>query len=579
MFAAGSPAEVHERKECFSRFAAHARRGRSNHDRRPPSPRSKGHGRRRGGAPATRTGSCSTRTTGSAWVTCAGTSRSRARSPSFARRAPILLATSAEQAQRFELPANVDILRLPGLRKIENGRYAARRLKVDWRAVRWLRESLLLAAVVGFKPAVLLVDKHPLGLDGELEPALVQLRADGGRAVLGLRDVLDERAAVRAELEEPGLFERDRRALRPRAGLRPAGHPRRRVASTASRRPSPGSRASAATSSPPPSEADSNGTHPRNGRPHVLATAGGGEDGAALLTTFVEAAAHGRWHARRRLRPAVRPARGAAAGSARVARGRGLQAVRAQPRLGVPEPGRARLHGRLQHARRGCRERCLDDLRAAGRAADRAAHPRPRLRPPRAPHARRSATSSTRGPRRRGRLGARAGAFARAQRATSTSTAPAGRRRHLVELASASDRASGTSATSSSASRASPRPSSRPSSSSSSARASASPSSRCRGRASRSSTGSSRAAAPRRLPPAPRRSGEPLRVGARARPRVAHVAAWVAARSANRPVAAEAAERAAAAPGDRAAGRARTGRDRPPPRALRDRRRAARAPA
>jgi len=46
---------------------------------------------------------------------------------------------------------------------------------------------------------VLLVDKHPLGVAGELRGALSALRRSDGVAVLGLRDILDEAEVVRQE--------------------------------------------------------------------------------------------------------------------------------------------------------------------------------------------------------------------------------------------------------------------------------------------------------------------------------------------------------------------------------------------
>jgi predicted glycosyltransferase len=208
--------------------------------------------------------------------------------------ASVLVATSTEEADRFGLPPRVDILKLPGLRKLDNERYAAKRLRVSWRVIRAVRTQLLTAAVESFRPDVVLADKHPLGVDGELEPALAEARAAGARAALGCRDVLDEPAAVRHEWAERGLFERigeyyDRvlvygqpDVLDPR---REYGFPEAITAMT---------RFCGYVVSP---------TAPRNAngqihdRPRVLATAGGGEDGAALLATFVVAAARAGWEA------------------------------------------------------------------------------------------------------------------------------------------------------------------------------------------------------------------------------------------------------------------------------------------
>jgi predicted glycosyltransferase len=216
----------------------------------------------------------------------------------IAPKSSILLATSAEEAQWFELPPNVDILRLPGLRKVSNRRYAPRRLNVPWGEVRSVRESVLIAAAISFRPSVLLADKHPLGLDGELEPALAQIRTVGAKAVLGLRDVLDDPTAARAELEHRGLFERipeyydrvlvygqpDILDARREYGFPPAVAAITRFCGYVVS-PVKGAR-------PNGRQAGTNGE-----APHVLATAGGGEDGVNLLAAFVDAAASRRWDA------------------------------------------------------------------------------------------------------------------------------------------------------------------------------------------------------------------------------------------------------------------------------------------
>ena len=210
----------------------------------------------------------------------------------------ILLATSSEEAQWFELPPNADIVRLPGLRKVDNRRYEPRRLNLTWGEVRSVRASLLLATVNSFRPSVVLADRHPLGLDGELEPALAQTRAAGAKAVLGLRDVLDDPGAVRAELEEGGLFEcipeyYDRVLVYGQPDILDARREYRFPPAVAAMTRFCGYVVSPANGDGPNDwRAGTNGDPP-----HVLATAGGGEDGDALLSAFVEAAAPRRWDA------------------------------------------------------------------------------------------------------------------------------------------------------------------------------------------------------------------------------------------------------------------------------------------
>ncbi len=113
--------------------------------------------------------------------------------------AVILLATGAEEIVRHGLPRQIEILKLPGLRKDGNEQYSSRRLAVSSVEVRDLRSELLLAAAKNLRPQVTLVDKHPFGASGEFKAGLKAIRKAGGRTVLGLRDILDEPAHVLAE--------------------------------------------------------------------------------------------------------------------------------------------------------------------------------------------------------------------------------------------------------------------------------------------------------------------------------------------------------------------------------------------
>jgi len=214
--------------------------------------------------------------------------------------ASILLATSAEEAQQFAIPPTVDILKLPGLRKIENDRYAARRLNVTWPEVRSVRASLLLAAVDSFRPTVLLADRHPLGVGGELEPALRRVRENGGSAVLGLRDVLDDPATVDNELRGRRLYDRiaeyyDQVLVYGQADILDSRREYDFPADIAAMTRFCGYVVSNGTRAP--NAGDLTNGHRPDSRPHVVATAGGGEDGFALLATFVEAAVVAGWQA------------------------------------------------------------------------------------------------------------------------------------------------------------------------------------------------------------------------------------------------------------------------------------------
>jgi predicted glycosyltransferase len=214
--------------------------------------------------------------------------------------AAVLLATSADEVQSLGIPPRVDVVKLPGLRKVANEDYTGRRLAVGGTGVIAVRNSLLQATVDSFKPNVILADKHPLGARGELLPALESLREGGGRAAIGFRDILDDPAHVRIEWDQAGIpkaiEEHYDRVL-------VYGHPA--VVDPVKEYGMPASIAARMrfcgyVRTPPPVDRVTRDVFPigafaAEARPSVLATAGGGEDGFAILETFIAAAAGAAW--------------------------------------------------------------------------------------------------------------------------------------------------------------------------------------------------------------------------------------------------------------------------------------------
>ena len=126
----------------------------------------------------------------------------------LAPEASVLLVTGSDVVSRLNLTPSIDILKLPGLRKVSNDEYASRHLRILVSEIRALRSELLHAAVKAYRPTVVLVDKHPFGAKGEFRAGLEELRATGGCAVLGLRDILDEPASVLKEWSPHRMRER-----------------------------------------------------------------------------------------------------------------------------------------------------------------------------------------------------------------------------------------------------------------------------------------------------------------------------------------------------------------------------------
>ena len=124
-----------------------------------------------------------------------------------ARPSSILLIAGAREAARFPLPPCTDTLALPALRKDANGRYASRSLGLDVESMVDLRAATLHAALAAFQPDVMIVDKLPSGVHGELATSFGLLARMGTKLVLGMREVLDEPDRVHAEWDADGALD------------------------------------------------------------------------------------------------------------------------------------------------------------------------------------------------------------------------------------------------------------------------------------------------------------------------------------------------------------------------------------
>lgn len=122
--------------------------------------------------------------------------------------ASALIVTGSPVAGRFDFSRRVDHIRLPGVTKLKDGSYVSQTLGLDIEETTELRAGIIRATAEKFQPDVLIVDKEPTGLRGELLPTLEHL-LDAGRSrlVLGLRDVLDDPESLAAEWERKHAVE------------------------------------------------------------------------------------------------------------------------------------------------------------------------------------------------------------------------------------------------------------------------------------------------------------------------------------------------------------------------------------
>ncbi|HLW72297.1 MAG TPA: glycosyltransferase [Candidatus Binataceae bacterium] len=207
--------------------------------------------------------------------------------------ADILMIAGMRQTSAFPIPPRMDFVTLPALYKDDHGQYEARNLQLSLNELLGLRTSLIMAALRGFDPDLLVVDNVPRGAVRELDAALAVLRTAGRpRCVLGLRDTLDDAESVKQEwgkldnarviadyydaiwvYGDPAVYD-----LRREYGFSPAlcamthftGYLDPRV-----RRESAPSDAAALAQLGLPNE------------PFVLCQVGGGQDGAHLVETFL----------------------------------------------------------------------------------------------------------------------------------------------------------------------------------------------------------------------------------------------------------------------------------------------------
>ncbi len=105
----------------------------------------------------------------------------------------------------FEFPERVDFVRVPGVIKLKDGAYVPLKLSVETGDAFRLRAEIIEQAARAFAPDLLIVDKEPLGLRGELSQTLRMLKDRGTKLVLGLRDVLDDAEALDQEWHRKGV--------------------------------------------------------------------------------------------------------------------------------------------------------------------------------------------------------------------------------------------------------------------------------------------------------------------------------------------------------------------------------------
>ena len=111
----------------------------------------------------------------------------------------VLILSGSPIVGSFDYCSHVDFVRIPGVIKLSDGEYTSLALDIQLEQTLALRESIIYHTAETFAPDLFLVDKEPGGLKGEVVSTLEMLKARGTPCALGLRDVMDDPAALRAE--------------------------------------------------------------------------------------------------------------------------------------------------------------------------------------------------------------------------------------------------------------------------------------------------------------------------------------------------------------------------------------------
>jgi predicted glycosyltransferase len=123
--------------------------------------------------------------------------------------AAILIVTGSPVIHAFRIPKNVDYIKIPSLDRVDSERYEPRFLSELAAEVTDMRKDILKRTVLGFKPDLMIVDKRPAGVDGELLETLKTLKERNypTKLVLGVRDILDDPKVTRRSLINNHAFE------------------------------------------------------------------------------------------------------------------------------------------------------------------------------------------------------------------------------------------------------------------------------------------------------------------------------------------------------------------------------------
>ena len=120
----------------------------------------------------------------------------------------VLIISGSPIAGAFDFRARVDFVKIPSVIKLYNGEYTSIARHIDLQETLEMRQSIIRHTAESYQPDIMIVDKEPLGMRGELQDTLSFLKTHGTTLVLGLRDVMDSPSLLQAEWARHNVLKR-----------------------------------------------------------------------------------------------------------------------------------------------------------------------------------------------------------------------------------------------------------------------------------------------------------------------------------------------------------------------------------
>jgi len=201
------------------------------------------------------------------------------------RNASVMILTGSPCSTQFPLPARCDVVKIPAVGKGPDGCYVPRSLNLPLKEVAEIRRQLIFATYRSYDPHAILVDHQPAGLLGEMMDVLEDAHGAGKFLAFGCRDIVDTPKAVEKSWSIPScklalehfydhiFVYGDQRVFDP---IREYG-PVKRIVGKAS--------VTGYVVNPPSHQSRKPSL---GGRPRVLVTVGGGDDGMERIRNYLD---------------------------------------------------------------------------------------------------------------------------------------------------------------------------------------------------------------------------------------------------------------------------------------------------